>query len=573
MLKKIIALVLAILMVMAVFVGCGKKKNNLDSETKATTKAHTTLNDDDDEEDVTPDDEEEESEETEEETERQTIDWNQTNADITLDGEVNDTAEADEWSVDYILNPDNWEGADEKLESIDYEGYDFNVLADTANSISQYEFLVESDGSIIKEKVAERKAYVEEYLGINFNIVEFEGGYGNMEGFASEIEASSGAGTPYDLSVSYCLIPPIVAAKGLSRDLAESDNLNLLNTTKPYWGSGIKDEIMIGGRIFWMSDNSSWTSIRSMTGIFVNVDMFERVNQGLTKQHLYDMVHGKTWTMENLLILSQNGYANTNTGEEKIDGIDNGDEFGFAAAVNMARVDLWLYGAGYRYTKLNNRGTYEWTLADQPLIDFINWWQEMIQNDDDVRCSNPGSDTIVTDGRAIFMHAPVLTCEDNIEYNFTVLPMPFYKTAVKNNYTTSLCNMYGSYLIPKATKTEAFERSATVLEILAAGGNKYLAPAYFEIYLKRQVAAADLEMMKMFNIIRNSIAFDLGYLYGTSLTVENLNGSGYDELFLALRRLWTDSTGKYNNITTIWAQVGGTATTKLNNLMVDILDY
>ena len=573
MLKKIIALVLAILMVMAVFVGCGKKKNNLDSETKATTKAHTTLNDDDDEEDVTPDDEEEESEETEEETERQTIDWNQTNADITLDGEVNDTAEADEWSVDYILNPNNWPGADEKLESIDYEGYDFNVLADTANSISQYEFLVESDGSIIKEKVTERKAYVEEYLGINFNIVEFDGGYGNMEGFASEIEASSGAGTPYDLSVSYCLIPPIVAAKGLSRDLAESDNLNLLNTTKPYWGSGIKDEIMIGGRIFWMSDNSSWTSIRSMTGIFVNVDMFERVNQGLTKQHLYDMVHGKTWTMENLLILSQNGYANTNTGEEKIDGVDDGDEFGFAAAVNMARVDLWLYGAGYRYTKLNNRGTYEWTLEDQSLIDFIDFWQKTLEDENDIDKQDGKQYKMFLEGRAMFALSTVGMNEQNPELEYTVLPLPLYNSNIKNTYSTPFSNTYSSWLIPKAAKSEAFERSATVLEMLAAEGNRRLAPIYFEVYLKRQAAATDPGMQKMFNVIRNSITFDLGYLYGSSLTCENLGGgSGYAEVFIFIRRIFAGTNG-YDSISTVWPQIKGTATTKLNNLMVDILDY
>ena len=81
-------------------------------------------------------------------------------------------------------------------------------------------------------------------------------------------------------------------------------------------------------------------------------------------------------------------------------------------------------------------------------------------------------------------------------------------------------------------------------------------------------------MMAMFNVIRNSISFDLGYLYGTSLTVENLAGNGiYDELFLALRRLWTGGSSAYTNITTMWAQISGTATTKLNNLMVDILDY
>lgn len=540
--KKLIALVLALLMIATVFVGCGKKKANL-------------------EDDATSDGEVTTAETTTEETEKQTL--NETNEDYNKDGVINDTAEADTWSIDYILNPDNWEGSDVP-EDVDYGGYDFKVLADsnTSNKISQYEFLVESDGELIKDKVQERKEYVEEYLGVEFNIVEFDGGYANMEGFAAEIEAASGAGTPYDLSISYCLIPPTVAAKGLSRDLAESESLNLLSTTKPYWGSGIKEEIMIGGRIFWMSDNASWTSVRSMTCIFVNIDTFERVNEGLTKKDLYNMVDNKTWTMENILVLSQNAYADTNL---EIEGNDAGDEFGLATTVDMARVDLWLYAAGLRYTKLNSRGTYDWTLGDPVEQDLINWWQEKIQTDDDILSANPDM-KILTDGRAMFAHAPVYATESNLEFNFTVLPMPFYKTSVKNNYTTSLCNMYGSYLIPKATKTDAFERSATVLELLAAGGNKYLAPAYFEVYLKRQQAAADPDMMRMFNVIRNSISFDLGYLYGSVLTYV-----GTREVFLALRNLWMSGEG--GNIATIWAGMQSTVTTKLNNLMVDILDY
>ena len=543
--KKLIALALALLMVVAVFVGCKKKKTNLDDATSDVEAATTTA-----------------------ETEKMTL--NNTNEDFDKDGEVNDTDPMDELTIADILNPDTWEGSDVP-EDVDYGGYDFKVLADsnTANNISQCEFLVVPDGDLIKEKVHARKEYVEEYLGINFNIVEYSGGYGNMEGFASEIESASGAGTPYDLSVSYCLIPPIVAAKGLSRDLAESESLNLKNTTKPYWGSGIKDEIMIGGRIFWMSDNASWTSVRSMTCIFVNVETFERVNEGLTTADLYNMVDNKTWTMDNILLLSQNAYSDTNLETE---GKDQKDEFGLATAVQNARVDLWLYGAGLRYTEQNSSGTYDWTLGNPVHQDFITWWQEKIQTDDDILETNPGLE-IVTEGRAMFAHAPVYTTEENLEFTYTVLPMPFYKTSVKNNYSTSLCNMYGSYLIPRATRTEAFERSATVLELLAAGGNKYLAPAYFHVYLKRQQAATDPDMMRMFNVIRNSIVFDLGYLYGSSLTVENLaNPSISDELFIAVRRLWSGSQS-YTNINTVWDQVKGTATTKLNDLMVDVLEY
>ncbi len=576
MFKKILALALALLMLATVFAGCSKKNTNLGetSDTKAETKAKTTFEEEDlegespdedfqDEEEITEDDSEEES------SEKMTL--NETNPDFTRDGEVQDTREEDDWTIAELLDPKNHEGSNIP-DDRDYEGYEFKLLVDIGGGGMLTEFRPESDGDLVKDKINERTKMIEEYLGVSINLIEFQGGYANMDGYASEIEASSGAGTPYDLSASYNLIPPIVAAKGLSRDLAESDNLNLLNTTKPYWGKEIKQEIMIGGRIFWMSDNSSWSSIRSMVCIFVNKSRFETNNEGFTVDKLYEMVDNKTWTMDNMLVLSQNAYVNSNIGDASTDGVDAGDEFGFCATFKDATLDSWLYCAGFRSTRLNPvKGTYDWIYGDPSVISFIDDWQEKLLDDDVIR---NGGRTFGQDGRAIFMYGPVYQCEYPLEYEYTVLPAPFYSASVKNNYSTVCCNVYSSYLIPKASKSEAFERSATVLELIAAGGNQYVAPAYFEVFLKRQQAGMDHDMFRMFNIIRNSQVFDIGYLYGSVLTYERPNDAGFEEPFIALRRIWGgDGTGFYSNMSSVWASIGSSITVKLKNLMVDILDY
>ena len=77
----------------------------------------------------------------------------------------------------------------------------------------------------------------------------------------------------------------------------------------------------------------------------------------------------------------------------------------------------------------------------------------------------------------------------------------------------------------------------------------------------------------MFNIIRNSTVFDMGYIYGSSLTVQYPNSYSYAEVFLAVRRVWTGGLAGYSDISTVWAHIKDTATTKLNNLMLDIVDY
>ena len=551
MFKKILALVLALITITASFAGCQKKKTSIDDETTDTV-GETTV------ETTEGEDEEEESKDLNFGTDSSVI--------------VDDTSIYDELTIEQLLQPENFQGSDIP-DDRDYHGYEFKVLTDTTNV--RYEFVAESDGELIKDAVINRQNWIEEYVNIDFVLTETLGGYGNMEGFAAEIESASGAGTPYDMALAYNLIPPVVAAKGLSRDLAESENLNLHDTKKEYWGKEIKQEIMVGGRIFWMSDNSSWNNIRQMLCVFVNLDYFSRINPTMSRSDLYNMVDSGVWTMEHMLTLAQNAYENTNFGDEKTDGVDDGDMFGLQAALAGPWLDTWLYAAGFRYTKLNNRGTYDWTLADPPVVDFIDWWQETL-NDDDIDKSDStfqNDRNMFSDGRAMFALSAIRIIEFGIDLDYTVLPMPLYKSSVKSTYSTPFSNDYSSWLIPKAAKTDAFERSATVLELLAAEGNRRLAPVYFEIYLKRQTAAADDDMKRMFNVIRNCIVFDMGYLYGSVLKYDQ-NGDNPGEVFLATRRIWSgNGTGFHSNISTVWASIGQSVTTKLNNLMFDILDY
>ena len=547
MFKKLLALLLVALMILPILISCGTKNSNTDTDTSDTTEASTTL-------DTSDTDDEPQSEHTDNDSDQN-------------DEALDTGSKYDDMTIADLLDPNNFEGADIP-EDRDYGGYKFNVLADSL--IASGEFLKESDGELVKDAIVERQTYIEDFVNIDFVFTELYGGYSDMEEFAAAIQNASGAGSPFDLSFAYNLIPPIVAAKGLSKDLAESENLNLLSTQKPYWGKEIKQEIMVGNRIFWMSDNSSWPSFSKMLCIFVNTDFFSGKHKGKDKQDLYDMVYDKTWTMENMITLAQDTYQNTNTATE---GRDDGDTYGFLGTERGAWLDNWLFASGFRYTEINEKGTYNWTLDQQPVIDFIDWWQLQL-NDDDV-CKQDGTRyKMFSDGRAMFAYSDIAMVEQDLEINYTILPLPLYDKNVKSSYSTPLTGGYTSWFIPKATDSEAFERSATVLELIAAEGNRRIAPVYFEIYLKRQNAGHDENMQKMFNLIRNSIVFDLGVLYGATLRVENLSSGDYEELFLAVRRVWSgNGSGAYSNISAVWVKVKNTAISKLSNLMVDVLDY
>ena len=214
---------------------------------------------------------------------------------------------------------------------------------------------------------------------------------------------------------------------------------------------------MIGGRIFWMSDNSSWDSVRNLLCVFVNVGFFTRANPEFDQTDLYRMVEGGAWTFENMLLFIQNTYENTN--EEKPEA-DRKDTYGLLPGIYYYSIENWLYGAGFSLTRINSRGTYEWTIGDQSFIDFSDWWQSTVDNNINIaKESGEVAEGLATftEERAMFTMAPFKIIEKQLELDFTVLPLPIYDPDIKNAYSTPILNDYGSWLIPKATKKDAFE--------------------------------------------------------------------------------------------------------------------
>ena len=247
----------------------------------------------------------------------------------------------------------------------------------------------------------------------------------------------------YDLVLAHNLVAPIVATKGLARDLAESDVLNLSHTTQPYWPQDVNSQIQIGGRFFWATDTVSFNNIRNMICTFVNLEYFEKVNygHGFVKQDLYNLVDNGKWTMENMFVLAQDAYEDIKYDDEASTNNKALDSYGILADGLGVNLDLWLYGAGFSLTSLNETGTYEWTL-DEPIIqDFIGWWQSKL-NDDDIYKAESAPQNMFTEGRAMFSISTLGMAEKNIELVYTILPMPLYNSAVKNSYSTPLDDGY-----------------------------------------------------------------------------------------------------------------------------------
>jgi len=458
--------------------------------------------------------------------------------------------------------PDSFQGSDIP-EDVDYGGYGFKVLVDTNNF--DKEFVTQTDGDLLKDALYNRQEFIEDYVNISFNLNEVDGGYYNMESLIAEVEAASVSGEPFDLVLAYNLIPPIAAAKGLSKDLLSSTALNLNNTEKEYWGGDFRDSLKIADKIFWVSDTSSYNNVRNMLCVFVNTEIYHE-EHGKTAASLYSDVDMNSWTMEGMLNLVQNTYTDTNANGVR----DTDDTYGLNASENNnVWLDMWFNAAGFKYVKKHATG-YDWALGNQEAIDFIVWWQGQLK-DSNVNKQKTNQYKMFEENRAMFAFTSIATAEQlTLETDFTILPAPKYNENIKNAYSTPMSNGYTSYFVPKAVGTEDFERSTTVLELLAAEANRRITPIYFATTLLNINNTTETDTVRMFNIIRNSVVFDIAVLYAPSLTVETSDSSV--EPHLLLRRAWEGVSG-YESFATVWINVSSQAESKLDALISDVLEY
>lgn len=105
--------------------------------------------------------------------------------------------------------------------------------------------------------------------------------------------------------------------------------------------------------------------------------------------------------------------------------------------------------------------------------------------------------------------------------HYGVIPMPLLNTD-QPDYVTPVQGGMHIYCIPIDVKS--IEQNAIITEALAAESYRTLLPSYYEIVLKTRYAK-DMETSQMIDIIYDSVAFDIAYIYRSNVNyVERISG-------------------------------------------------
>ncbi len=302
---------------------------------------------------------------------------------------------------------------------------------------------------------------------------------------------------------------------GTYLDLASIETIDLSN---PWWDQQAVNDLSLDGKIFVAMGDINTQDNDGTWIIFFNKRLAE---EKVPDKNFYEMVDNDEWNFDNFVAICKDVTFDSN-GDGTLDEFDTwalGTELfnvyahALAGGHRIASKD----SDDIPYLTLQTEGMYD---AMAAITDFYSDKNTvMIANDgrfDHRGYTNNWEATIIkafTDGRELFYMGGLmnLTGFRSMEDDFGMLPIPKMNPEQDRYYHTVSVSKTSALAIPRTV--ENVEDLGLIIEALGAMSKNLVTPEYYDRTLKLQ-ASRDDESGRMLDIIFASRVFDLANIYG-----------------------------------------------------------
>ncbi len=407
---------------------------------------------------------------------------------------------------------------DDLPEGLDFGNKEIKIFVGDYNGAYIDDMYVEEEtGDRLSDTVCKIRRKVEDRLNVRLTYNWETYPYSKLSAFLSSVTNNIFSG---DQAFDLLFDMNTFAYKQLEGEyFIDLSDTKYIDLEKPWYNQSILD-IMPNNEIFFVSGDFSLANIKHAYGIYFNADLYEALGK---TENLYDLVDSGNWTLEKMESLLVEVYHDVNGNGES----DPGDRFGltfgdtnkylgFAPAFNVKI-----------YTRTNDG--YAFSLDSERAIDASIRTNALVNENINVlkalsngqsskfpewqSASTGGNDIsrVFTEGRSLFsasLISDAKTIVGEIDFTYGLLPYPKWD-AQQENYQTSLQRSCYA-LIP--TSTFNVDEASAVLEALSSESYRTLVPEYCEVMLKTRYAQ-DNDVARMFDLIGDSVVYDLGLLY------------------------------------------------------------
>ena len=368
-------------------------------------------------------------------------------------------------------------------------------------------FVTDLTGTAMNDALYIRLKATETRLGVTFEFIPCAHAWEDASNYTDMVrnDILANAVSEYDLFMSYNLLPSLMITNGYLSDLTQS---LYLDTKKPWWPQNMLEEATIDNKLYYVVDNCSWGSIRNMACIVFNKDLAKTYS--INEADLYNEVFEHNWTIETMEKYITNVYSDVGGNGER----DEKDIYGLACD-GAPRLDAFFYGSGLRTTDRDSEGNLVLTLNDAKIVDVVERYKKLLHSNTSVYSKpDPAIDSMFKNKTVLFYETAIAIADQQLEFDYGVLPIPMWDTD-QEEYITYLSNTHDAWSVP--INTSDIDMAGALLTSLACEAYRTVMPQYFEEMLKLRYSS-DVESARVYDIIRDGVVFDFGYMFGMSFT-------------------------------------------------------
>ena len=465
---RIVAFLLAFLMVSSVFVACNNEPGVEDDETTASVES-----------DI--------AEETE--------------------GETEDIANTDAVTTEAATTEAVTEMASSSKLKGNFGGAEYRILAHYNDNKGFYDFEVDYEEipeDVVGKAVWDRNVAVEDKYGLEV--------VGTLTTNPVHTDAAVfiGAGDDqYDLIICQNTKLLSMATAG---DLVNINILPNVDLEMDCWNASVNYQFTYGDKMYYTANKFLLQEKHRTWMIWYNRDLANELNVG----YLEDEVFKNTWTMDRVIEIARVSAANI----DGQDGMTSTDRWGFVSSDPYVFGQL-AYGAGFRLSNKGNDGypqligaTTEMNAILDKIFELsanrnISFFSEYRPTSDENEMGKGSS--IFGDGRSVLMGHCISYLDNisNIDFKYGALPNPKYNTS-QETYI-SMPNLGNGHLFAVPVTVSDINKAGFGLQAISEEAVATSYNAYIEERCKKQ-DAEDLDMAKCLEIIFDGVAYDVALI-------------------------------------------------------------
>jgi len=392
---------------------------------------------------------------------------------------------------------------------VNYNGHEFNILvtSDDGDLVRNDFYAEELTGDVLNDARYMRNIYIEAIYGVKINNIS--SGWSNGNG-VNLIRKSSAAGDfAYDAAMTTVYDACDLAVSGLILDLK---NVSYLDLSKSWWDQKANRDLGIKGKMYFTTGDISQVVNDSIYAVLFN----KKLAREYGLENPYDLVKSGKWTYDKLAELGKSV-----KGDLDGNGIfDQNDLYG--AIIEDDTMMSLISSVGERCARINASGEIELSLYNERTVLAVKKYTDWVFDKTSVyayqRFSGTGDEIdanfrrMFSNDQALFLMRGMETIAEfrAMETDFGILPFPKLDENQSDYY--SPVGAWKAMFLSIPSVQEDIDRTAIILEALAAESLYTIRPAYYDKSLKGK-HARDEESVEMLDIIISSKMYDFGWYY------------------------------------------------------------